>query len=877
MLLPLAALTTLLAAGQVVQSVEPQDVSAVRLASPVTVDGRLDEPAWTAVPVIEGFLQRDPQEGAAPTERTDVRIAYDDDAVYVGARLFDSAPKDIVSRLGRRDADLGGDEFTFYVDPYHDGRTGFYFAVSAAGSLRDGTLYNDDWNDSSWDGIWEGRAVVDGEGWTVEMRIPYSQLRFHREARYRWGVNFRRYLGRKKEESYLVYTPKAASGFVSRFHKLSGVEGVKPPRLVLVRPYSTIKAELTPHESGDPFNDGSRMRPALGVDARIGLGSNLTVDATFNPDFGQVEVDPAVVNLSDVETFFPEKRPFFVEGASAFHFGHGGATNYFGFSWPGPDLFYTRRIGRAPQGGVDDADFLDSPEGARIFGAAKLTGKLGGRWNLGVLHAVTARETARAFAQGRRFDAEVEPPSQYAVVRIQREFPDNRRGFGLIATGVGRSLGDSRLRDELNDTAFVLGLDGWTFLDAKKTWVVTGWAAASRVSGTAARITELQRGSQHYWQRPDATHVEVDPRATSLSGFVARTTVNKEKGNVLFNAAFGAIDPGFDSNDLGFLWRGDVVNGHVWTGYKWTKETRFARAADVGFAYFRSQDFGGNTTWQGFFAMGSARFKNEYRLSAWGAYNPESLNPNRTRGGPYMLNPHGWEWDTGLSTDDRRRVSGRVGIHGQDYAHDADWYRGVSTSLDVRPRSNILVSLAPELLWARTTAQYIDTVDDPLALATYGQRYVFATLDQRQFVAGIRLNWTFTPRLSLELYAQPLVSSGAYSRYGELARPRSFSIRQYGTDGSTFDAATHQVDPDGDGPASTFDIDPPDFNFRSLRGNLVLRWEFRPGSTAYAVWTQNRSDEEDVGRFALGRSVSRLFAAQADNILLIKVAHSWGQ
>jgi uncharacterized protein DUF5916 len=421
-------------------------------------------------------------------------------------------------------------------------------------------------------------------------------------------------------------------------------------------------------------------------------------------------------------------------------------------------------------------------------------------------------------------------------------------------------------------------VDGWTFLDAGKTWVVTGWAAGTHVEGSQARITDLQQSAQHYYQRPDLTHVRLDASRTSLRGFASRATVNKEKGNVLFNAAIGLVDPGFDVSDVGFQWRTDVINAHAWTGYRWTKTGRFTREADVGVAYFRSYDFGGNVTWQGFFTHGSARLKNEYRAFGFLAYNPNTLSATRTRGGPLTLNPHGVEWEVDVRSDDRKKVWARASVHGSDYAQRAENGRWLFGGVTVRPRSNVLVSFEPELSRLHAGAQYLDTVEDPLAVVTFGHRYVFAPLDQTTFVGGLRLNWTFTPRLSLELYAQPLLSSGDYAAAGELERPRSFAFRTYGVDGSTYDPATGDVDPDGPGPAPAFNIGTPDFNFKSLRGNVVLRWEFRPGSTAYAVWTQSRSDEQEgIGEFALRRSVSRLFDARGDNIFLVKVSYSWNR
>lgn len=351
-------------------------VVAVRLGSPVTIDGDLSEPVWKGDHAVTGFKQRDPVEGATPSQKTEVRVAYDDDAIYVGARLYDTAPDSILVRLSRRDVSIPADRFSIYLDPFHDKRTGYYFLVNAAGTLFDGTLSNDGWEDSSWDGVWEARTRVDQQGWTCEMRIPYSQIRFQRAERYVWGVNFRRVIARHNEEAFLVYPPKSESGFVHLWPDLVGIESIHPSRSVEVLPYVTSKAEFLRHSDGDPFHSDPFKRPDGGADLRMSVGSKLTLNATVNPDFGQVEVDPAVVNLSDVESFFQEKRPFFVEGSSVFRFGNEGADSYWGFNWPEPVFFYSRRIGRAPQGAVPGADYVDVPIGTSILGAAKLTGKL---------------------------------------------------------------------------------------------------------------------------------------------------------------------------------------------------------------------------------------------------------------------------------------------------------------------------------------------------------------------------------------------------------------------------------------------------------------------------------------------------------------------
>ncbi len=844
---------------------------AVRLSEIIAVDGALDEAVWTSAPPADRFTQRDPKEGAPGTEPTEVRFAYDDAALYVAARLRDRSPQAIVRRLGRRDAWLDADVFIVYLDGYHDGRSGNYFSVNAGGTLSDGTLFNDDWDDNTWDGVWEGRARVDAEGWTVEMRIPYSELRFPDKPEQVWGVNCRRLVGRTKEDAYLVPRPKNASGFVSRFLELRGISGIRPPARLAITPYITGRTELSGHAPGDPFDDGRSAASSVGADAKLGLGNNLTLDLTLNPDFGQVEVDPAIVNLSDVESFFPEKRPFFIEGGTLFDgFGFSGASNFISFNFGVPTFFYSRRVGRAPQGDLPEADYTSSPAGSTILGAAKLTGKAFGAWSVNTLHAVTQREFADFQEDGSLGRAEIEPATYYGALRTQRSYSDNRYGLGFVSTYTRRFFEDPSLESQLNASAFSFGADGWAFLDRDKTWVMTGWAGVSDVSGTQERIATVQTSALHYFQRPDADGVRLDKAATSLRGWSGRVGINKEKGSVLFNAALGAISPGFDVNDLGFQWKADVVNGHVWSSYRWTKPSRIANSANLDLGLFRSYDFDGNKTWDGVFGYGRIRFLNYSQLQSFLAWNPESVSTRLTRGGPRALNPTGMEWEIYGFSDERKRVLLRLGWNGREYAHESESYRSVFGGVEWRPGSNVSLSVEPRYEWGGTAAQYVDSFDDALASATYGQRYVFARLVQETFSAGVRLNWTFTPALSLQLYAQPLVASGHYADFGELLRPLSYDFRRY-TDVQAA-GGSYAVDPDGSGPAPPISIEDPSFNFRSLRGNAVLRWEFRPGSTAYFVWTQTRSEEDATGQFEFRRSVDRLLQAPADNIFLIKLA-----
>ena len=369
---------------------------AEKLNSPVEIDGELTEPVWKNGNTFDNFIQRDPDEGSPASERTVIKLAYDDRYLYLGAVMYDSYPDSIMARLTRRDEEVDADNIVLCLDPYNDERSGYYFGLNAAGTQMDGVLYNDSWDDDSWDGVWEGNVYRNGEGWTAEMRIPFSQMRFNQSDSMVWGINFRRIIARKNEEAYLVFVPKNESGFVSHFANLTGFEKIHGSGQLEILPYITARAEYLQFEEGDPFNDGSSYIPGAGADFKMGIGSNLNLNATINPDFGQVEIDPAVINLSDVETFFEEKRPFFIEGSSIFDFGYGGARNYWGFNWGSPDFFYSRRIGRQPQGSLpDNVDFADYPTGTHILAAGKLAGKLGDSWNVGTIQNVTKREYAR--------------------------------------------------------------------------------------------------------------------------------------------------------------------------------------------------------------------------------------------------------------------------------------------------------------------------------------------------------------------------------------------------------------------------------------------------------------------------------------------------
>jgi hypothetical protein len=857
--------------GEAIDSAAVPPLRAVRLTEPIEIDGVLSESLYQRPGFIK-FTQREPSENAVPTQLTEIWIGYDDKALYIGARMEDSAPDSIEQRLARKDAGILADAFTFYVDGYHDKQSGYYFGLNAAGTMYDGILYNDDDNDDSWDGIWEGKTHVDAHGWNAEMRIPYSQIRFTTGDGFRWAINCKRVIARRNENDYIVFTPRNGSGFVSRFPPLTGIENINPPARIEFLPYLTGKAEYAPHDPGDPFHTGSKFTPGAGADFKLGLSSNLTVDGAINPDFGQVEVDPAVVNLSDVETYFNEKRPFFLEGANIFNFGRGGTSNNWNFNWGDPTYFYSRRIGRAPQGSVSGAHFIDIPTGTHILGAAKLSGKTGENWSLGAISALTRREMADVDSAGVQSTREVEPLTSYNVLRLSREINDGRQGIGVISTFTQRNFQDDRLRDQINNNALTGGIDGWTAFDGDKTWVMRFWGGLSHVTGTSTRILSLQEGPQHYFQRPDAGYIQIDSAATALDGYAGRMFVTKQKGNFTVNGAIGVISPGFDLNDLGFQGHTDLINMHVGNMYYWTTPTSWYRNLQISAAAFRTVDFGGDITWEGLWQNADILFPNYIEFGWAYAYNPSAISDRRTRGGPKTVTPPGYEITAWLNGDSRNSF-----IPGFNFdSYQAFYQRTYSFfwSLDWKPVSNVEVILSPELDKDWEYSQWVGAVSDPTATATYGKRYLFGEMNQTSFSAGVRVNWAFTPRLSLQAYVQPLLSVGTFTNFKELARPRSYDFNNYGTGGSTIVRdSLFRVDPDGAGPAGTFTFSNPDFNYKSLRGDIVLRWEFAPGSTIYLVWTQSRFNSENAGDYQFSRDVKNIFSSQPDNIFLMKIAY----
>ncbi|MBD3237316.1 MAG: hypothetical protein GF330_11470 [Candidatus Eisenbacteria bacterium] len=848
-------------------------VLAVHLGESIVLDGELREAVWQR-PSVAPLIQRDPDNGAPPRQPTDWWVAYDQEALYVAARLHDAAPESIACNLGRRDTWPSSDWVFVNLDTFNDDRNGYSFSVNPAGVIGDATIFNDGWTDDSWDPIWDCATRIDAQGWAVEMRIPFSQLAFPDRDEQVWGINFSRRTLRTQERADVIHIPRGESGYCGRFPDLVGIRGICGGRRLELLTYGVGRARFRQVDPFDPYHEDRETDFDLGMDLKWCLSSNLMLNATINPDFGQVEVDPAVVNLSAYETYFSERRPFFVHGANVFRFAQEGTNSNWNFNWMDPLLFYSRRVGRAPSLSLHEHDYAELAEATTILGAGKLSGTLGNS-SVGFLTAFTAEEEAELQLRDRRWDQTIEPLANYSVLRLQRTRPDGHRGIGLMATSTLRDLPDERSREELVHSALAGGIDGWMMLDADGEWALKGFCAGSHVHGDAAAIERLQYASRRYYQRPDVDHVAVDPSRTSLAGWVGRAMLNKQSGNVRLNTALGAVSPGFEINDAGFQTRADQINWHLSAGYHWHEPRGFVRERGFDLATYRTWDLAGTPDNYGYGGFYFVNLSNYWGVNGSFFYNPERQSHRYTRGGPAMRLPHHVSADVNLQTDCSKPLCigvGAGGSRGDEGSRTAHGYCNVH----LRPASALRISFMPSYEWGDDRTAWVGRSEDERMTETYGVRYLYSDMEYRELSLTTRIDWTFTPKLTLQAYLQPLFATGDYRDFKEFARAATFLFNEYGQDNGstiTFDAEreAYEVDPDGTGPAEPFSFSNPDFNFKSLRFNAVLRWEYRPGSTLYLVWTQSRTDLSDPGSFDLPRDWGSLATAEAENIVLAKV------
>ncbi|HET6680515.1 MAG TPA: DUF5916 domain-containing protein [Gemmatimonadaceae bacterium] len=805
--------------------------TATRATTAPTIDGRDDDEIWQRAQEVTSFRQFEPIEDGDPGMATMARFAYDDHNLYALVRAYDPHPDSIVALLSRRDVRTQSEQIKLIVDSYFDRRTGYEFAVNPAGVQRDYYIFDDMNEDGGWDAVWEAKTSIDSLGWIAEFRIPLSQLRFPSRDSHTFGIGVWRDVARTNERMSWPVWRKSVFGLSSQLGELAGISGIPTPRRLEVRPYVVQKSESR-------LSNGSwSQEPAtsLGADLKYGVTSNLTLDAAINPDFGQVEADPSVLNLSAFEQFFDERRPFFTEGTGIFNF----STNCNDGECTG--LFYSRRIGRAPQlGGLyQGEDAL--PLSATILGASKLTGRVGKGTSIGLLNAITQREEVG--------DATVEPQTLFLVGRVQQDFREGQSGVGVMLTGVRRSL-DATTDDFLRREAYTGGVDfRHQFLG--RHYVVSGYVVGSNVRGSADAIARTQRSSVHNYQRPD-DDVAYDPARTSLRGSAMRIGLQKTGGErTRFQTGYSRASPGLEINDVGFQSAVDYQSVSNWFAILQQRPTGPFRRYQVNFNQWTEWTAGGTRTSLGGNINANAQFVN-----MWGGYagfgmNAPSTCPRCTRGGPALRNSSSLNTWMGLNGDPRGMFIPSVNISGGRSDANRSSYLNLSVDVDGRFSSRFQMSVG---------ASFARNIDDQQWYDNFGEfgsdtvHFTLANLNQKTLSMRARVDVTATPTLTVQFYAQPFVTSGKYSDLRELDRPRD---RHYDQRLKPYTA-----------------VEPEAFNVKQFRSNTVLRWEYRPGSTLYLVWQQGRDQFDlDHGTFDVSRDYRNLFRAHPANTFLLKASY----
>lgn len=857
---------------------------AVFLSGPIHVDGNLNESDWERAIPARDFTQSRPSPGKAETRATEVRVLYDRDALYIGARLHDPRPDSIARQMARRDADdIYSDWLRIGIDSYLDRRTAFIFAVSPRGVQRDEFRYNDTQNDVLWDAVWASATRIDSLGWTAEVRIPLSQLRFQARGGgvTKWGIQFGRILARNEETSTWSPMPPQQPGVVSRYGDLVGLDSLEAPRRLEVVPYVSTQVTRAPGNVANPFHDPTDAAGRFGADVRYGLPAGLTLTATVNPDFGQVEVDPAVVNLTAFETFFPERRPFFLEGIDIFRFGQSVTYNDNNPS----NFFYTRRVGRAPRRSLDalGAEYSDVPSQSDILAAAKVSGKTNGGLSLGVLGALTREERGRyALPGGATGSAVVEPRTEFLVTRVRQDFRQGSTVVGGVVTGVRRDLADAALAPLFVRDALVSGGD-FEHRWGNRTWAVSGFMAGSRVAGDPQVMTALQRSPIRAYQRPDSRTLALDTSRTSLGGYFGTLSLARTAGeHWLGSVTYEETSPGFEVNDLGFQTRADFRSLSGALQFRETRIGSLLRNYEANLYMTTASNFDGDVVERRVSLLSSGLLNSFWSYNFWGFIQPETVDDRLLRGGPNTRKPAEWQLRGGFKSDTRRAVVAQVNY---EYNRNAqhEWRHTVELGVELRPTSAARFQLGPKFTRQWDVDQFVTMVRDPLAIATYGGRWVFGDIDQGELSLDARAEWSFSPTLTLQLWAQPFVASGRYGTFKEFRTPGAFAFDRYGIDRGSIArgsrAAGNQVtvDPDGDGPAAPFTFAEQDFLVRSLRGNAVLRWEYRPGSTLFFVWQQQRQGMDAWADLDATRDVVSAFRDPARNVFLVKASYWLGR
>jgi hypothetical protein len=868
------------------QNPEKKRYKATQVLEAPVIDGIINEKVWDEGEWIDDFTQFEPYNGRKPSQHTEFKILFDDNNLFVAVKSFDTSPDSIVKRLTRRDHD-DGDMVGIIFDSFHDLRTGFFFGVSVGGVKSDQMMTNDGENqDMSWDPNWWVGTSINSEGWIAEMKIPFSQLRFEKNSGDVWGLEIVRTIYRKNETCIWQAIPHDAPGIIHMMGEMSGVEQVKPRKIFDVTPYGVAQTMRFPAEDGNPFVTGKRSKLNAGLDAKIGVTNNLTMDLTINPDFGQVEADPSEVNLTAYETFFKEKRPFFLEGNNIINFGLG-----IGDGTEGNDnLFYSRRIGRRPQGssydyyGYNDnlQGYSISPDRTSILGAAKLTGKTQKGLSVGFMDAVTSEEISEIDTGGHRSYQTVEPLTNYLAARLQKDYKEGNTIIGGMFTSVNRDMYDisvagdetDALSNQLPAAAYTGGLD-FTQYFHKKTYMINLNAAFSYLEGTELAMVRAQTSSARYFQRP-GNSIALDSSRTSLLGNGGRLQFSKTgNGHWSYGGAYLWKTPGLELNDMGYLREADQMLQVLWLNYNIWEPKSFYRSINLNTNQYAGWDFSGNHLFDGLNANGNINFSNYWFAGAGTNLNYNVISNTMLRGGPIMKMPGSLSSWMNISTDSRKMTQIQLNIqHTLTFEGSGNTLR-LQPEIIYKPINTLSLSLSPSYMVSYDELQYVDqnsVGDQP--------KYIYGCIDQKVVGLSFRVNFNLTPDLTLQYWGQPFIASGKYYDFKYITDPVAsgyhnrfalYSPQQIKLN----DQDQYEIDENIDG-TNDYAFDKPDFNVREFLSNLVLRWEYNPGSSIYLVWSQTRSDNNYSGNMDYANDMDQLFSTKPHNVFLIKFSYRFG-
>ena len=866
-ILPLLFLASISISSYAQDNIKTYNAIRVTGKAPV-IDGKGEDAAWNLAEWGGNFIQRSPYENQPPSQQTAFKILYDDNNLYVLIRAYDSAPDKIEKRLTRRD-EWEGDLVAIGLDTYNDDLTGFSFAVNASGVKNDGIFTNDNDFDDTWDPVWYTKVSIDGLGWLAEMKIPYTQLRFSKKEDHVWGLEILRNIYRKDEMSLWQLIPQEASGWVSLWGELRGINDIKPKKEIELIPYAMGDITTYEKEEGNPYMDGTDLDFNAGLDGKIAITNNMTLNFTINPDFGQVEADPSEVNLTAFETYFQEKRPFFVEGSNIYDYPVSSRGGFFGRD----NLFYSRRIGRRPHYYPDyeQGEYVKVPEFTRILGAMKLSGKTNNGWSIGVLESLTNNEKAKIYNNGDERKEVIEPMTNYFNTRIQKDINKGNTTIGGMATATNRFINDSTL-EFLPTSAYTQGVDFQNFWHDKD-YFLSFRTVFSEVSGSTEAITMLQEAPQRYYQRPDISHLSVDTTKTSLFGYGGTLEGGKIGGHWNYNGSFTWRSPGLDLNDMGFLSLGDYLNESVSGGYSIWDPFSIFRSMNIHAGQWAGWDFAGRSLYTGLNFNFNTQFKNYWFFYTGVHRQFFDIDRHQLRGGPALRAPGNTGNWTGFASDNRKKLSFDFSI--SNNWGDDDYERSFGASLEIlyRPLDFLQISLEPGYNSGTQEVIYVGTYD-------YNNTPVYLVSDIKQeFVsADIRINLSITPDLSIQFWGQPFLFSGDYSDYKKVTDPMADNwqdqYHHYTENQISYDEEENMylVDDNGDGHTD-YEFWNPDFSFFEFRSNLVIRWEYIPGSSAYLVWSQGRTGGSPDGRFSFSDNINGLLDVTPTNVFLLKISY----